>query len=175
MPAASTWNTFVWTNFAKPQCDRGLYRRVKQKKPQRIVEIGVGDLTRATRLIALAQRFRDDAIHYCGIDVFEARSEGTPLRLKYAHNRLAKTGAKVRLVPGELTSAVGRTANMLVGTDLLIIGAVHSQEELQSVFPYLPRMLQESTSIARYSDVNGVVRLRWMKPDSFVTPKRRAA
>ena len=175
MPVASTWNAFVWTNFTKPQCDRALFRRVKLKKPQRIVEIGIGELTRATRLISLAQRFCQDTVHYCGIDLFEARTEGTPLRLKDAHNQLAQTGAKIRLVPGELTSAVGCAANMLMGTDLLIISAEHSQADLQSVFPFFPRMLHENTSIARYSQVNGLLRVRWMKPGSFVTPKQRAA
>ena len=174
MSAASTWNAFVWAHFAKPKCDRALFRRIKQRRPQRIVEIGI-NLTRATRTIALAQRYCEDKIHYCGIDLFEARGEGEPLKLKHTHNQLAQTGAKIRLVPGEMVSAIGRTANNLTETDLLIVSPEQSREELQAIFPYLPRMLHSETSIARYTEADGGVRLRWMKPDSFVTPKRRAA
>lgn len=174
MSAASTWNAFVWTYFAKPKCDRALFRRIKQRKPQRIVEIGV-NLTRATRMISLAQKYREDTIHYCGIDLFEARVDGDPLKLKHTHHQLAQTGAKIRLVPGEMVSAIARSANNLTKTDLLIVSAEHSREELQAIFPFLPRMLHAETSIARYTDADGGIRLRWMKPDSFVTPKRRAA
>lgn len=130
------------------------------------------------RAIRMAQRASEQqTVHYCGIDLFEARSNGT-LKLKETHQSLSQLGAKVRLVPGDLTSALGRTANMLSDTDLLIIDSSQTAADVEAAFPFLPRMLTGRTSIARY-DINGASpRLRWMKPGSFVQPRqpqRRAA
>ena len=175
MPAASYWQALAWIHSATPKCDRALHRRVKTTMPQRIVELGVGDLSRATRVIAMAQRYRKDTIHYCGIDLFDARSEDASLKLKDAHIRLSQTGARIRLVPGDLMSAIPRTANMLTNTDLLIVDATHSASELESIRPFIPRMLGPCASIARYDVNNGKLQLRWMKPDSFQLPCRRAA
>ena len=174
MPAASYWNTLVWTNFSKPTCDRSLYRRVVKSKPGKIVELGVGDLTRASRTISLAQRSQSETVHYCGIDLFEARSE-RPLKLKDAHNQLIKSGARVRLVPGDLLPALARTANMLTETDLLIIDATISQSDLEAVRLFLPRMMSPKTSIARYDNKNEQPRLRWMKPEALLQTHGRAA
>lgn len=181
MAAATLWQSTMWTRFAKPACDQTLYKRVQRCHPTRIVEFGIGDLVRAQRVISLAQRYAgksDDSsantrIQYCGIDLFDMRADQSPLSLKEAHNRLTKSGAKVRLVPGDLSSALARTANILQNTDLLIVDATYSRDQLESVYHFLPRMLHAETSIARYSFYNGKLRLRWMKPDSFVTPVRR--
>lgn len=180
MASASFWQSFVWTRFATPSCDRSLFSRIQKTRPQRIVEFGIRDLQRTERCIALAQRFLQptdggsEAVRYCGIDLFEARRQPTPLNLKTAHNQLARTKAKIRLVPGQLSSALARTANVLPNTDLLIVDAMHSREELEAIFHFLPRMLHAQTSIARYSEESGRPRLRWMKPDSFVTPRSRS-
>ena len=146
-------------------------------QPVRILELGVGDLTRSVRSIAMAQRFHDgpeSGVQYCGIDLFEARAEGA-IKLKDAHQQLKQTGAKTRLVPGELMSAVARTANILSAIDLLIIDSVYSGDEVEAIFPFLPRLLHDGSSIARYDLQNGKLRLRWMKPDSFVRAGREAA
>ena len=169
MPSASTWNAFVWSHFAKPKCDRGLYRRISKTKPQRIVELGIGELTRTSRAIRMAQRASQKTVHYCGIDLFEARPGGA-LKLKETHQSLSQLGAKIRLVPGDLMSALGRTANMLGDTDLLIIDSSQLAADLEAAFPFLPRMLTSETSIARYDLSGPSQRLRWMKPDSFVQP-----
>ena len=178
MAAATFWQTLAWTRFSRPACDQALYRRIQRTPPTRVVEFGVGDLGRTQRVISLAQRFLADddpeaRVQYCGMDLFEMRTDQTPLKLKSAHNTLARTGAKIRLVPGDLRSALARTANILTETDLLIVDAAHDREELESVFNFLPRMLHSNTSIARYDTQGGKLRLRWMKPDSFVTPVRR--
>lgn len=168
MSAATYWKSLFLTRFTKPQCDRALYQRVKQTKPTRIVELGVGDLSRASNAIALAQRFSTETIHYCGIDLFEARAELAGPSLKQTHHQLSQTGAQIRLVPGDVFSAVGRTANLLSETDLLIIDATTEQDDLDRVRAFLPRMLHANSSIARYDLAGGQTRLRWMKPSSFL-------
>jgi|GEM_PF-5433140 len=176
MAAATLWQSLLWTRFGKPACDRSLFRRVQRFRPLKIVEFGV-DLSRAQRVISLAQRCQPEEtkparIEYCGVDLFDMRSVD-PLMLKQAHHTLAQTGAKVRLVPGDLQAALARAANELPNTDLLIVDAKNSREDLEAVFHFLPRMLQATTSIARYSQSDAKTRLRWMKPDSFVTPRRK--
>jgi hypothetical protein len=177
MAAATFWQTMTWTRFARPACDQALYRRIQRCSPTKIVEFGIGDLARTQRVISLAQRFKptedEERIQYCGIDLFEMSDQESPLKLKQTHNTLARSGAKVRLVPGDLTSALARTANVLPETDLLIVSDSQSREDLEKVFHFLPRMLHPESSIARYSVQGGKLRLRWMKPDSFVTPVRR--
>ena len=174
MSAASIWNALHWTRFSQPRHDRALFQRVQKVKPVRIVELGIGDTTRATRVIRLAQRFTSETIQYCGIDQFDARAtDGLPL--KGAHQILSKTGAKVRLVPGDIMSALGRTANILTNTDLLIFDASNEQADIEKAFHFLPRMLHEKTAIARYDVAEKSVRLRWLKPSGFMQPARRAA
>lgn len=174
MAAASTWNAFVWNYLSSPAHERGLYQRVKRARPTRIVEVGLGDLTRASRVIALAQRYSDEPIQYCGIDPFDARDD-QPLRLKEVHKRLSQAGAKVRLVPGDFASGVARTANLLSGTDLLIIDSAVSRDDLESMFPFFPRLLVENTSIARISQQGKSGAVKWMKPDSFAGRQAKAA
>ena len=174
MNAATFWNALFWTRFSQPRHDRALFQRVQRIKPVRIVELGVGDTSRATRTIRLAQRFTKETIQYCGIDLFEARPEGG-VSLKDAHQSLSKTGAKIRLVPGDVMSALGRTANVLTNTDLLIFDANNSQAEVEHAFHFLPRMVHEKTAIARYDSAGKSARLRWLKPSGFLQPSRRAA
>ena len=170
MNAASFWDALIWTRFGNPRHERPLYQRVLREKPLRLVELGIRGVERSTRLIRLAQRARAETILYCGIDLFEAREEN-PLPLKTVHNHLVKTGAKVRLVPGDLMSAVARSANLLLETDFLLVDSSISTAELRSVYPFLPRMLHADSSIAHIT--GGQV--RWMKPTTFLAAPSKAA
>lgn len=176
MSTASYWDALIWTRFSKPRCHRSVYQRVQQTRPRRIVELGIGDATRAVRMIQLAQRATGETVQYCGIDLFEAR-DVDGIRLKDVHHRLAQTGAKIRLVPGDAFSALGRSANILTDTDLLVIDDVHTQEEIQQAYHFFPRMLHAGSSVARFDRENGSIRLRWLKPDGFVQDvgKKKAA
>lgn len=173
MNAASFWESFLWTKWAKPVSRRRLYQRIQRGAPIRIVEFGLGDGQRAERMLRLAARYSDQRIQYCGIDLFEAR-EHDPLPLKKVHNKLAATGAKVRLVPGDLFAALGRTANLLTQTDLLVIDEGQSAADLESAHPFLPRMLHEDSSIARFDFVKDRSRLRWIKPSTFLKHAKAA-
>ncbi len=129
--------------FSQPKHHRAVYRAVRKRSPATIVELGIGDARRSVNLIRLAQRCLPDvAIAYTGIDLFEARDPASPgLSLKSAHQQLKATGAKLRLVPGDPFAAMSRTANCLVGTDLLVIGHDQDQESLQQAWFYVPRIL----------------------------------
>ena len=138
--------------FCQPKCDRRLYRAVGRIRPTRIVQIGVGDLSRARRLLALARRYRaGQLIDYAGIDLFEARRDDSPsVSLKSAHRQLRQPGTRVRLIPGDPASALSRWANVLTETDLVIVDSRHDADDLARVWFFLPRMLHEDSVVARY-------------------------
>ena len=174
MPAASYWKALIWSRLSGSKADRSLCRNVSRHRPVRIVEFGVGDLSRAMKVISLAQRTAKE-VAYCGIDLFDAREEEPGLKLKDAHHQLALTGAKVRLVPGELPMAVARTANVLTETDLLIVDAQHDDDALSAISGFLPRMVHPRTFVARYHGDPSQPKLHWPDPESFWARQRRAA
>ncbi len=152
--AAAGWLTFKFWSFGSgSSADKALFRRVGTLKPRRIVEVGIGSLDRACRLIAAAQRFADgDTIRYTGIDWFEERSAPLePMPLIHAYRELHATGATVRLMPGNPGGVLPQAANALQRTDLIIISAAVSDISLQRSWFYLPRMCQTGTLVLRES------------------------
>jgi predicted O-methyltransferase YrrM len=149
VPQTSLLKFAYLTLLSKPAHERALYQAIRKSSPLSIVELGVGLGTRASRMIAAAQRYRpDEPIQYAGIDLFEARTEsGTALPLKEAHKRLKATGAKVHVIPGDPLSALARSANGLQGTDLLVIAADQDVDSLANAWFYVPRMLHGSSLV----------------------------
>ncbi|MEX0819245.1 MAG: hypothetical protein WD070_06620, partial [Pirellulaceae bacterium] len=137
------------TLLSTPSHERALYQQIRRSTPLSIVEVGMGLGVRASRMIAVAARYRpDDQIRYTGIDLFEARTElGTGLPLKEAHKRLKATGANVRVIPGDPLSALARTANGLQSTDLLVIAADQDERSLANAWFYIPRMLHDDSLV----------------------------
>ena len=154
---------FVYlASLSKPKHERVLYRTVKKRKATRVVELGVGDLTRAQRVIQTARKFSPDAeISYTGIDMFEARGADEPkISLKQAHKTLTATGAKVRLIPGNPFIGLSRFANTLVETDLLYISSGLEEEALDQSWFYMPRMLHSETSVFQEIAKGGALSLK---------------
>jgi hypothetical protein len=60
---------------------------------------------------------------------------------------LIRTGAQLRLVPGDPLSALARCANSLANTDLLIISAGHDPAGLEPAWFYIPRMLHAGSLV----------------------------
>lgn len=142
MSAANLFRYAYLAYIAKPKEERCLFRLIRQRQVKSIVELGIGDGSRGCRMIDLASRLTGTSIRYAGIDLFEARSDAaTGLRYKDAHQLLKRTGAKVRLVPGDPLTALSRAANELRETDLLVIAADQNPQSLQQAWFYLPRML----------------------------------
>jgi hypothetical protein len=143
--------------FSKPIADRAIYRAIRLVRPKSIVEIGLGTGQRAARAIALAARLRPgERIAYTAVDLFEASPSGRPaLGLKKAHHLLSATGAKVQLVPGDPFSALARTANSLMCTDLLIVSADQTGESLDRSWFYVPRMLHDASVVMIESPPHG--------------------
>jgi hypothetical protein len=170
--------------FSKPVSDRRLYRHIRRHKSQRIIELGVGTMERALRLIEVAAQAGPNQVSYTGIDLFEMRTEadGPGVSLKVAHRGLQATGARVRLLPGNAQSALPRTANSLGPHDLVLISADQSDESLVQAWFYLPRILADGASVFREQPAKDGAPPVWrlISPDELrgltqPPPRRRAA
>lgn len=165
--AASRFKYLYLAYLSTPACDRALYRLIRKQRVQSIVELGVGQVCRALRMIQVAQSVAArQPIRYTGIDEFELRPAGSGpgLSLKQAHRLLRSTGAKVQVVPGDPGTALARVANTLTATDLIVIAGDHHAEALARAWFYVPRMLHERSLVLleERSDCGAAARLRLM-------------
>jgi hypothetical protein len=184
LPTTSRWKTFYLTHLAKPAADRLVYRTILQDKIGRIVELGVGDGSRALRMIDAAARHNDrHNIHYIGVDSFESRSpaEGPGLALIEAHKLLKQSEAKIKLIPGEPCEALARSANSLTNIDLLLIAIPLEAERLEWMWYFVPRMLhQRSLVLQETADAKGEKTFRRIEPCEInrwanISHRRKAA
>ncbi|MGI9457291.1 MAG: hypothetical protein ACR2NU_12075 [Aeoliella sp.] len=137
--------------FSKPKRERLLYKHLRSIRGRRIVEVGIGSIDRAVRLVSVAQRFHhDNEVSYTGLDWFEEREVGAaPMPLIHAHRQLQLTAARVRLVPGFPTATLPQIANSLQRTDLILISSQLNDAALDRVWFYLPRMCHSNTVVLR--------------------------
>jgi hypothetical protein len=148
--AAANWFRYTYlARLSRPKSDRELYRLVKRQRATRIVEIGMGEISRAVSLIEVAQRFAGEKkVWYTGIDLFEARPEGqNALPLKEAYRILRATDAGIRLVPGLPARSLASAANAHANTDLILLGPSVSIDDLHGAWFYLPRMLHDNSIV----------------------------
>jgi hypothetical protein len=135
--------------FSKPAANRALYRLLRKRPARAIVEIGVGRLERTMRLLEVAQQSVPlEELKYTGIDLFEARPDpAAGMALKAAHKELKPLGMKLQLVPGDAFSALARSANSLLKTDLLIVSVEVDADSLAKAWFYVPRMLHDGSQV----------------------------
>ncbi len=148
--AAANWFRYTYlARFSNPKSDRELYRLIKRQQAYRIIEIGMGNLTRTVSMIEVAQRFAGDKkVWYTGIDLFEARPVARPaISLKEAYRVLRGTEAGIRLVPGTPARSLASAANAHPNTDLILIGPEVAETDLNGAWFYVPRMLHENSTI----------------------------
>ncbi|WP_425613518.1 hypothetical protein NA78x_003351 [Anatilimnocola sp. NA78] len=149
----STWLLY----FSQPANDRALYKAVKGRTIRSVLELGVGDGTRTTRLFeVLAWQEGNLPLRYTGIDLFEARPTGQKgLTLKQAFATVRAPEVKVQLVPGTPFDAMVRCANGLADTDLIIISADQQAVDLERAWKYFPRTLHNDTLVLREQTAAG--------------------
>jgi len=146
----SRWKIFYLSYLSNPSSDRLIYRAIVQKKPRRILELGIADGRRALRMIDTAARFTDRSdILYIGLDRFEDRgsTDDAGLPLITAHRVLNRSGARIKLVPGDPLRSLARAANDLGQVDLLIISPQTETERLNKVWYFVPRLLHAQSQI----------------------------
>ena len=148
--AAANWLRYArLAFFSRPQGNRQLYRLVKRDQICRIVEIGISDLSRAISMIQVAQRYAGEKkVCYTALDSFDARpSDMEPLPLMETYRILRATEANVRLLPGAPAATLAAAANAHQNTDLILIGPGVSETDLNGAWFYVPRMLNETSTV----------------------------
>jgi len=146
----SRWKIFYLSYLSNPPSDRLIYRAIVQKKLRRILELGIAEGRRALRMIDAAARFTPRAdIQYLGMDSFEDRGEtdGPGLSLIDAHRVLTRSGARIKLIPGDPLRNLARAANDLGQVDLLIISPQAETDRLSRVWYFVPRLLHAQSRI----------------------------
>ena len=149
MKSLSTMNYMYLTMFAKPVCDRAIYKLIKKNNYRSFVEIGMQDGTRSHNMIQVAKKFSvSPTIRYTGVDQFDARCDSqSSLPLIEMHRTLKALDAKTQLVPGSLQPAIARIANSHVRTDLIVISAGFDESELSASWFFFPRMLHSGSRV----------------------------
>jgi hypothetical protein len=137
------------TMFAKPACDRAIFKLIRKNKYRSFIEIGMQDGSRCLNMIRVAKKFgMSTNLRYTGVDQFDAReNQEQPLSLIEMHRRLKSSEAKIQLVPGDLQPAITRIANSHVRTDLIVISAGFDAQSLESSWFYFPRMLHSGSIV----------------------------
>ena len=128
--------------------ERPLVRSIVDSRPKKILELGLGDLSRTPNMLALASQVSDGPIHYVGLDRFEARLPEDPpgVTLKEAHSRLQNFG-RVQLVPGNPDSTLARLCNHLGWFDLIFVSAAIDQTTVSRCWFFLQRLTRPHTVI----------------------------
>lgn len=140
--------------FSKESTDRELFQTVRRRRVSRIVEVGIDAVERTAQALRLARDASGNVeVRYAGFDRFEERGADQPaLPLITAHRALGKTGATVRLTPGEPAAAVAAIANSLADTDLILVSGTLTAGRLAPLWPFLPRMCHPETVVLRAQD-----------------------
>jgi hypothetical protein len=135
--------------FTQPAADRALYKALKGRKLRSIMQIGIGDGQRTSRIVEVTGWEPGNLpLDYTGVDQFEQRPKSQPgLTLKAAFGQLKFDGVKVRLTPGDPCSALARVANQIKGIDLILISADQDAESLARAWFYVPRMIHAETLV----------------------------
>ncbi|HEY1601059.1 MAG TPA: hypothetical protein VGG64_15760 [Pirellulales bacterium] len=149
-PQSVSVRNFYLGHLSRPAHDRPIYQLIRRHGLRRIVELGVGLADRSARMIEVAASAHAvDEVVFTGVDLFELRApqDGPGLSLKLVHRRLAATGAKIRLLPGDSYAALARTFNMLGGADLVVVSADQNRNELDRSWFYIDRLLHDRSHV----------------------------
>ena len=153
MKRPSLFKRLYLKHLAKPASERILFSTVANQTVRQLFEIGIGDGSRALRLIRLAIQCHGGPITYCGVDLFEASPKGRPvLKYKDAYCKLNVANCKTKLVPGEPTMALASCANSFTKTDMILITNQFSLAALVPMWIYVPRMLTAESKVFQQSE-----------------------
>ncbi len=147
----------LWlTRFSSPVGERPLWRHLLERKPAKILELGLGTLARTEQLLELARGLASGPVHYVGLDRFEGRLPSDPpgVSLKEAYRRLHRLG-KVQLVPGNVDASLARVCNHLGSFDMVLVSGDNDPRQLERVWFFLQRLTGVHSSVFAVTDSSG--------------------
>ena len=144
-----------WRQLSKPASDRPLWSFLLERPINSALLVGMGDGLQTKNLLQLVQRDDPSVVfRLAAIDLFESAVAGSGhLRLKDAHRLCAVAGVKAHLIPGELKSALPRTAVTVLPSDLVICNYRFEKDsvEHQTWLNWLPRLVHANSTVLAIS------------------------
>lgn len=144
------WLQRVWLGrFSRPAGERPIWRHVLARSPRRVLEVGLGTLSRTERLLALLRSIDPSAaVQWVGVDRFESRTpaDRPGVSLQEAHRRLTPL-ARVQLVPGNADGALARVGNHVGVFDLVLVSADEPAEQMERTWFFLQRLVRPDSTI----------------------------
>lgn len=144
MGLADWWYDFRTTRLSKPAEERSLYQATHKRSVHSVLQVGVGDGARATKLVQWLDRQGSSELRYAAIDMFEA--EGG-IALKDFHALLKGVGAKPLLVPGTLAMGLPRVVSTIGTVDLLLLNTDVDAFDDPIAQSFLSRIVHEETIV----------------------------
>lgn len=135
-----------------PERMRQLRNIIARRRPRYILEVGTCRGITAEYLIGLARQHRQD-VHYHGFDLFavpppyEHSPRCPPDALELVRERLARTGAEIRLVAGDTRETLATAAERLPTMDLILVDGGHSLETIRSDWTALQPLIGPETVV----------------------------
>lgn len=140
----------LWlNNFAKPQEERVLVQYLQSHPVERMLEIGVGTLERAERVLGAAS---SKTLRYVGIDPFESRSpqDQPGVSLKEAHQRLGQK-ASCQFIPGPVDTTLARVCNHIGLFDMVAVSNGLDDRALERVWFFVRRVVKPTSAVFHQS------------------------
>lgn len=134
----------------------------------RILELGLGTLRRAERMLRLASSRKaasgPAAVHFVGLDRFEGRLPDDPpgVTLKQAHQVLHKL-ARVQLVPGNVDTSLSRLCNHLGTFDVVIVSKDADPRHVERSWFFIQRLVTPATVVLVEQPPAGGTAARWQR------------
>lgn len=155
-----------WLSGTREQ--RLVSRVVLRRQPRNIVELGLSDCSRTTRIMDCAVCYAAPAsIQYTGIDFFDGRPAGdNPLPLKEAYRQFRSRGVNVRLIPGTPASGSEMIYSAGVHPDLVVIDARVTDADLAGAWRRLADTMAEGSVAIRIRNRDGKVMLDELSLDA---------
>jgi hypothetical protein len=122
----------------------GLCKLVRSLNARTILEISVGDGTRAVAVLR-ALSAGGEQIHYAAIDQFEM-SDG-PVTLKEFHQSLRAENVRPQFFPGAIAPGLVQVSSTIGAVDLVLIGAESEKWQTAAVLALLPRIIHRRSVV----------------------------
>lgn len=132
-----------------------LYQTIRERRSQRLMEIGLWDGAHALRMIETAKRIHGAAVEYYGFDLFEEMNQAThsleaskyPLSQANIQKKLEWTGCAIHLYKGPSQQTLPPLVSQLPKMDLIFIDGGHSLETIESDWRYCQELMHDATVV----------------------------